>query len=196
MAAGGRSEDSAATGDHKTAAAAVGGGVDYTDSTMNNGGGGEPSWTLLLPPPPQHDDSPLRVADASTAPRPSTAGPVLICLFLMVGYVGCSAVLLAQLRGGSYLDSLYFCFMTILTIGHNAAAGGGGGGSTAAALWADPGGGDQQASLLGSLLYILIGLILEATCLHILYEEVFLKLTSGGISTRKAHQSRLLSEVT
>lgn len=117
--------------------------------------------------------------------RPSAAGPVLICVFLLVSYVGCSSVLLAQLQGTTYLNSLYYCFMTILTVGHNSGASsnfGGGGGGAAATPWGDQGGGTttEQASLFGSLLYILIGLILEATCVHILYEEVYLKRTSSS----------------
>jgi hypothetical protein len=151
--------------------------ADHADS---NSGGGDPSWTLLLPPPPQHDDSPHGGHLTSLA-RPSAAGPVLICLFLMVSYVGCSGALLAQLRGGSYLDSLFYCFMTILTIGHNNNAAA----ATGGPLWGDHGcgggsGDQQEAAHLGSLLYILIGLILEATCLHILYEEVYLKAAAAG----------------
>ena len=150
---------------------------EHPDPSGNNGGGSEPSWTLLLPPPPQHDDDPTTTAaNVTAAGLPSVAGPVLICLFLLVSYVGCSSVLLAQLQGWPYLESLYFCFMTILTIGHNVAAAGGHG----ALLWtADPGGGGE-AGILGSLLFILIGLILEATCLHILYEEVYLKVAASG----------------
>jgi hypothetical protein len=146
---------------------------------------------LLLPPPPQHGDHPPPPptlpppAEAKlTAAGSSVVGPVLICLFLLVSYVGCSSVLLAQLRGWPYLESLYYCCMTLLTVG------------AAAADNVPDRGTEEQAGLLGSLLYILIGLILEATCLHILYEEVYLKVASRRRRGRERPEPRGSAEVT
>ena len=90
-------------------------------------------------------------------PRPSVAAPTLICVFLLLGYISCSAVLVARIQAWSFANAFYFCFMTLLTVGQGNLS-------------------PNQTSLLVCTLYLFIGLILVSTCWHIFQEEVLLKL--------------------
>ena len=65
---------------------------------------GDPSWSVVVgtPRPP---------------PRPSVVGPTLICLFLLLSYITCSALLVARIQAWAFFDAFYFCFMALLTVG-------------------------------------------------------------------------------
>lgn len=45
--------------------------------------------------------------------------PIWLCVFLVIGYIVVGAVLFQQWEQWSYLDSAYFCFITLTTIGKN-----------------------------------------------------------------------------
>ena len=80
------------------------------------------NMTLPNDPPP---DPPCSMAVGSPRPRPlsrpSVAAPTLICVFLLLGYISCSAVLVARIQAWSFANAFYFCFMTLLTVGRGAA---------------------------------------------------------------------------
>ena len=106
------------------------------------------------------DSSVLRAVGSPRPPplsRPSVAAPTLICVFLLLGYISCSAVLVARIQAWSFANAFYFCFMTLLTVGQGNLS-------------------PNQTSLLVCTLYVFIGLILVSTCWHIFQEEVLLKL--------------------
>lgn len=45
--------------------------------------------------------------------------PIWLCVFLVIGYIVGGAVLFQRWEEWSYLDSAYFCFITLTTIGKN-----------------------------------------------------------------------------
>lgn len=45
--------------------------------------------------------------------------PIWLCVFLVIGYIVGGAVLFQKWEEWSYLDSAYFCFITLTTIGKN-----------------------------------------------------------------------------
>merc|ERR1719237_978131 len=106
----------------------------------------DPDWSVIVGSPrPQSKE------------RPAVVGPCLICVFLLLSYISCSAVLVARIQSWSFFDAFYFCFMTLFTVGLGGLS-------------------PNQASLTICVLYIFIGLILVSTCWHIFHEEVLLKL--------------------
>jgi len=106
----------------------------------------DPDWSVVVGSPrPQPKE------------RPAVAGPCLICVFLLLSYISCSAVLVARIQSWSFFDAFYFCFMTLFTVGLGGLS-------------------PNQASLTICVLYIFIGLILVSTCWHIFHEEVLQKL--------------------
>jgi hypothetical protein len=111
----------------------------------------DPSWSVVVGGP----------RPAGPAHRPGVLGPSLVCVFLLLGYVSCSAVLVSRIQAWSFFDAFYFCFLALLTVGPGNLS-------------------PSQASLPVCVLYIFIGLILVSTCWHIFHEEVVLKLRQGG----------------
>jgi hypothetical protein len=43
--------------------------------------------------------------------------PIWLCVFLVIGYIVAGTKLFSQLEQWGYLDSAYFCFITLTTIG-------------------------------------------------------------------------------
>ena len=123
--------------------------------------GVEPTWTVV---PSNRDSSqlPSSSGPASLA-RPNVAGPIFFCIFLMTSYILCSAVVMAKIQGWTYFQSFYFCFMSLTTIGFGGLR-------------------PSQPNLTVCILFILLGVILAATCLHILLEEVVFKLRQFKVS--------------
>ena len=97
------------------------------------------------------------------------AAPTLICVFLLLGYISCSAVLVARIQAWSFANAFYFCFMTLLTVGQGNLS-------------------PNQTSLLVCTLYVFIGLILVSTCWHIFQEEVLLKLQQHDEAQTKVQE--------
>ena len=125
----------------------------------------EPTWSIV--PAPPLGPSNMRCVQGSPEERPNVAGPILICIFLMLSYISCSAVLMSKIQSWTFLDAFYFCFMSIFTVGF---------------------GGLQlnQSNLAACVIYIFIGLILVSTCGHIFYEEVIVKLNAYSLSREAA----------
>ena len=78
------------------------------------------NMTLPNDPPPDPPCS-MAVGSPRPRPRPSVAAPTLICVFLLLSYISCSAVLVARIQAWSFANAFYFCFMTLLTVGQGAA---------------------------------------------------------------------------
>ena len=91
------------------------------------------------------------------------AVPVTLCLFLMVVYICGGAAVFAYSHNWGFLNSVYFCFCALTTIGFSGDLSPGMGARSEAAL---------QISLLGASLYLLIGMALIATCFNLMQEQV------------------------
>ena len=85
--------------------------------------------------------------------RPSIAPPILTSLFIITVYIACGAAAVADAQSWSYNDALYYCFVSLFTIGF--------GGMRPA----DP-------NMWVCALYILIGVTILSTCCHLLHQEV------------------------
>ena len=93
--------------------------------------------------------------------KPRVVAPVIILLVLLLSYISSSAVILARLMGWTILQSFYFCFLSILTVGLGPA-------------------GDSQTNSLACSIYIFTGLILLSTAGQIFYSEVLTKIRQYG----------------
>lgn len=60
------------------------------------------------------DENTDRTSDIPTQIRPV---PIWLCVFLVVGYIIAGAILFHKWEGWTLLDSAYFCFITLTTIG-------------------------------------------------------------------------------
>lgn len=60
------------------------------------------------------DDNTDQTSDIPTQIRPV---PIWLCVFLVIGYIIAGAFLFAHWEGWTFLDSAYFCFITLTTIG-------------------------------------------------------------------------------
>ena len=117
----------------------------------------------------------MRCIQGASVDSPHVVGPILICIFLMLSYISCSAVLMSKIQSWTFLDAFYFCFMSIFTVGF---------------------GGLQlnQSNLAACVIYIFIGLILMSTCGHIFYEEVIVKLNLYSLARQAAKPRHLGSK--
>lgn len=68
----------------------------------------------------QYDDDSMYGDDwdfSSDLPSRVRPVPIWLCVFLVVSYIIAGAFLFASWEGWSFLDSAYFCFITLTTIG-------------------------------------------------------------------------------
>lgn len=66
----------------------------------------------------QYDDDSMYGDDWDfSSDPPSRPVPIWLCVFLVVSYIIAGAFLFASWEGWSFLDSAYFCFITLTTIG-------------------------------------------------------------------------------
>ncbi|XP_026467970.1 TWiK family of potassium channels protein 18-like [Ctenocephalides felis] len=103
---------------------------------------------------------PFYLQDHSVTSPPELSGlsllaPVLLCLGAMSGYICLGALSLLKLEGWSFIDGLYFCFMSLSTVGF----------------------GDmiQDESTFTTWFcsgYILAGMALTAMCFNVMHEEI------------------------
>ncbi|XP_022191615.2 TWiK family of potassium channels protein 7 [Nilaparvata lugens] len=102
----------------------------------------------------------------------------VLCFGVMIAYICCGAVIVCLLeKNWSYLDGVFFCFMTLSTI--NFVDGGGAsqtpGGSTRPPA-PNPGGSGDPTTVWFFSLYILWGMALTAMCFNIFHREVVYRL--------------------
>ena len=95
----------------------------------------------------------------------SLLSPIMLCLLLMLLYVAMGTLCMALLEQWTLIEGLYFCFMTLSTIGFCDLLPG----ASAA------GRGDEtisQLSLWFCSFYILSGLTLTSMCVNLVHEEI------------------------
>lgn len=122
----------------------------------------------------------LQAASSSTALDPTSKGhhhsfhhrapcpkavkiPITLCLLIIIGYICGGAVLFNRLEGWSLLESSYFCFTSLGTIGFGDLVPGGA---------AAPSPTLEELSLCACSLYILLGMGLIAMCFNLVQEQV------------------------
>nr|CAD7402741.1 unnamed protein product [Timema poppensis] len=87
--------------------------------------------------------------------------PIWLCVFLVVTYILCGAALFMRWEGWSFLDSAYFCFITLTTIGF---------GDFVPARRVKKN--DAEVSIALCSLYLLFGIALLAMSFNLVQEEV------------------------
>ncbi|XP_046740088.1 potassium channel subfamily K member 15 isoform X1 [Diprion similis] len=123
----------------------------------------------------------LQAASSSTALDPSSKGhlhhgfhhrlpcpkavriPITLCLLIIIAYICGGAVLFNRLEGWSLLESSYFCFTSLGTIGFGDLVPGGAAAPSAIL---------EELSLCATSLYILLGMGLIAMCFNLVQEQV------------------------
>ena len=76
------------------------------------------------------------------------------CLCIVSLYIFSGAAVIAEAQNWSYLDAMYYCFVSLFTIGF--------GGIQL----------EEESTLWICALYLLFGVTLLSTCCHILHQEV------------------------
>ncbi|XP_052752017.1 potassium channel subfamily K member 18-like [Galleria mellonella] len=91
----------------------------------------------------------------------SILAPVSLCLAAIFTYIFFGALVLYQLEGWSPIDGVYFCFMSLSTIGFGHLA---------------PGATQKNGASSGTVwfcsIYIMTGLALTAMCFNVLHDEI------------------------
>lgn len=103
------------------------------------------------------------VESVSTTSRASMHGlsvlaPILLCLSMMIVYILFGALTLVRLEEWSFIDAIYFCFMSLSTVGFGDMMPGLNKESTTT-TWFCSG-------------YIMIGMALTAMCFSVLHQEI------------------------
>lgn len=88
----------------------------------------------------------------------SLLAPILLCLCMMVIYIVLGAVALVRLEGWPFVDAIYFCFMSLSTIGF---------GDLVPGLRKE-----STTTLWFCSIYIMSGMALTAMCFNVLHEEI------------------------
>ncbi|XP_063695486.1 uncharacterized protein LOC134826909 isoform X2 [Culicoides brevitarsis] len=101
--------------------------------------------------------------DASSIVRPV---PIWLCVFLVISYILGGAYLFASWENWSFLDSAYFCFITLTTIGF---------GDFVPAQGVKE---DSEMSIAFCSLYLLFGIALLAMSFNLVQEEVIANVKS------------------
>ena len=86
--------------------------------------------------------------------KPNVAVPICGCLFLVTIYIFSGAAVIAKAQNWAYFDAIYYCFISLSTIGF--------GGIRL----------EEDSTLWVCALYLLFGMTILSTCCHILHQEV------------------------
>lgn len=89
--------------------------------------------------------------------------PITLCLLIIIGYICGGALLFNRLEGWTLLESSYFCFTSLGTIGFGDLIPGGAAAPSATL---------EELSLCACSLYILLGMGLIAMCFNLVQEQV------------------------
>ncbi|XP_026314251.1 potassium channel subfamily K member 18-like [Hyposmocoma kahamanoa] len=112
----------------------------------------------------------------------SILAPVSLCLVAIFSYIFFGALILYQLEGWSPIDGVYFCFMSLSTIGFGHLA---------------PGATQKNGASTGTVwfcsIYIMTGLALTAMCFNVLHDEIVHRLRHHE-KVLKANQKVLTPE--
>lgn len=110
-------------------------------------------------------------ANVVVPPRPNVAPPIVACVLVLTCYVLSGAAIVAEGQKWTYRDSLYFCFVSLTTVGF---------------------GGVKITEPNVCALYLFVGITLLSTCGHILLQEVVFKLKRYKCMKRR-HRSLMES---
>ncbi|XP_067015797.1 two pore potassium channel protein sup-9 [Anabrus simplex] len=106
--------------------------------------------------------------------------PVTLCLAIMVGYVCGGALLFSKYESWNFLDSSYFCFISLSTIGFGDLVPGD-------KIYASQ---EIQLSFIFCSMYLMLGMALIAMCFNLMQEEVVAKIRGGIAAVRTACRCR------
>ncbi|RVE47542.1 hypothetical protein evm_007801 [Chilo suppressalis] len=113
----------------------------------------------------------------------SILAPVSLCLGAIFTYIFFGALVLYQLEGWSPIDGVYFCFMSLSTIGFGHLA---------------PGATQKNGASTGTVwfcsIYIMTGLALTAMCFNVLHDEIVHRLRHHEKGIKTNTQKVLTSE--
>ncbi|XP_012548112.2 potassium channel subfamily K member 18 [Bombyx mori] len=113
----------------------------------------------------------------------SILAPVCLCLAAIFTYIFFGALVLYQLEGWSPIDGVYFCFMSLSTIGFGHLA---------------PGATQRNGASTGTVwfcsIYIMTGLALTAMCFNVLHDEIVHRLRHHEKVLKANSQKMLTSE--
>lgn len=88
----------------------------------------------------------------------SILAPILLCLSMMCIYIALGAITIVRLEGWTMIDAIYFCFMSLSTIGF---------GDMVPGLRKD-----SDITLWFCSFYIMCGMALTAMCFSVLHTEI------------------------
>ncbi len=107
----------------------------------------------------------------------SILAPICLCLCMMIIYVIFGALVLLKLEDWPFLDGIYFCFMTLSTIGF---------GDLVPGLRKE-----STTTLWFCSIYIMSGMALTAMCFNVLHEEIMHRIKHVVDLNNKASNSSL-----
>ena len=99
--------------------------------------------------------------------------PVTSCLFVLFAYIALGTILFANWENWTYMDGVYFCFISLLTIGFGDFVPG-----NKYIYHVDKDEDEMmgKAKLISGTIYILLGLAIIAMCLNLMHEKIVVSL--------------------